>query len=159
MADGERVPMGHKALVLILAALLLAGCEIGGDGGSAEKDSFIQEADSVCQQYASRIGGIPAPQTFLRDFAVYMRRAVPLARAQNRELRAMTPPEDQAADFNRMLQLLDQQLDLAEQAGEEAYAGREARAQAVMQESVGPADEAARVATRIGFTTCARPGS
>jgi hypothetical protein len=151
--------MGRKALALVLAALLLAGCEIGGDGGSTEKEQFIQQADSVCQQYGDRIGGIPAPQTFLRDFAVYMRRAVPIARAQNRELRAMTPPEDQAADFNRMIQLLDQQLDLAAQAGEEAYAGREARAQAAMQESLGPADEAARVAARIGFTTCARPSS
>jgi hypothetical protein len=149
--------MGRQALGLTIAALLLAGCEIGGDGSSGEKERFVQQADAVCQQYADRIGGIPPPQTFLRDFAVYMRRAVPLAREQNRELRAMTPPEDTASDFSRMLQLLDQQLQLAETAGEEAYAGREARAQAALQQSLGPAGEAARIAARIGFTACARP--
>ena len=150
--------MGRQAVALAVAACLLAGCEIGGDGGSGEQERFIQQADAVCQQYAQRIGGIPRPQTYLRDFAVYMRRAVPLAREQNRELRSLTPPEDAAADYERMLQLLDQQLDLAETAGEEAYAGREARAQAAMEQSLGPADEAATIAARIGFTTCARPG-
>jgi hypothetical protein len=149
--------MGRQAITLLAAALLVAGCEIGGDGGSGEKDRFVQEADAVCQQYASRIGGIPPPQTFLRDFAVYMRRAVPIARAQNRELRAMTPPEDSRADFNQMLALLDEQLDLAARAGEEAYAGRDARAQASFQQSLVPANEAARIAARIGFTACARP--
>jgi hypothetical protein len=148
--------MGRQAVALTLAALLLAGCEIGGDGGG-EQEQFVQQADAVCQKYAQRIGGIPRPQTLLRDFAVYMRRAVPIAREQNRELRAMTPPEDSEADFRRMLQLLDQQLDLAAAAGEEAYAGREARAQAVLQQSAVPADEAAQIAARIGFTTCARP--
>jgi hypothetical protein len=149
--------MGHKALGLIVTVLLLAGCEIGGEGGSGEQERFVQEADAVCQQYASRISGIPAPQTFLRDFAVYMRRAVPIARAQNRELRALTPPEDSEADFDQLLGLLDEQLDLAARAGEEAYAGREAQAQAAFQESLVPASEAARIAARIGFTTCARP--
>jgi hypothetical protein len=148
--------MGREAVALTLAALLLAGCEIGGDGGG-EQERFVHQADAVCQMYAQRIAGIPRPQTLLRDFAVYMRRAVPIAREQNRELRAMTPPEDSEADFRRMLQLLDQQLDLAAAAGEEAYAGREARAQAVLQQSVVPADEAAAIAARIGFTTCARP--
>jgi hypothetical protein len=148
--------MGRQAVAVTLAALLLAGCEIGGDGGG-EQERFVQQADAVCQKYAQRIGGIPRPQTLLRDFAVYMRRAVPIAREQNRELRAMTPPEDSEADFRRMLQLLDQQLDLAAAAGEEAYAGREARAQAALQQSAVPADEAATIAARIGFTTCARP--
>ncbi len=147
--------MGRQAVALTLAALLLAGCEIGGDG-SGEQEQFVQQADAVCQKYAQRIGGIPRPQTLLRDFAVYMRRAVPIAREQNRELRAMMPPEDSEAEFRRMLQLLDQQLDLAAAAGEEAYAGREARAQAVLQQSAVPADEAAQIAARIGFTTCAR---
>jgi hypothetical protein len=149
--------MGRKALGLILVALFLAGCEIGGDGGGGEQERFVQEADAVCQQYASRIGGIPPPQTFLRDFAVYMRRAVPIAREQNQKLRAMTPPEGSEADFNRMLQLLDQQLDLAARAGDEAYAGREPQAQAAFQESLAPASEAAQLAARIGFTTCGRP--
>jgi hypothetical protein len=150
--------MGRQALALAAAALLLAGCEIGGDGGRGEQERFAQQADAICQDYGQRIGGIPRPQTFLRDFAVYMRRAVPLARQQNQELRDLTPPEDSADDYRRMLSFLDQQLDLAERAGEEAYAGREASARATLEQSVGPGGEAARIAERLGFFTCARPG-
>ncbi len=149
--------MGRQALVVGLAVVLLAGCEIGGGGGDGEQERFAQQADAVCEGYVQRIGGIPAPQTFLRDFAVYMRRAVPIAREQNRELRTLTPPDDSADDYDRMIDLLDQQLDLAEQAGEEAYAGREARAQAALQQSLAPAGEAARIARQLGFVTCASP--
>jgi hypothetical protein len=148
--------MGREAVAVALCALVLGGCEIGGEGNAGQEE-FTRRADAVCLRYAQRIGGIPRPQTFLRDFAVYMRRAVPLARQQNQELRALEPPENVADDFGRMLTLLDQQLDLAQRAGEEAYAGREASAQATFQESLVPASEAARIAERIGFTTCARP--
>ena len=156
MADGARVPMGRQAVALAAVALLVAGCEIG-DEGTSEQEQFARQADAVCLKYAQRIGGIPRPQTFLRDFAVYMRRAVPLARQQNRELRGLTPPDDSVDDYRRMLGLLDQQLDLAELAGEEAYAGRDGRAQAALQQSLVPAGEAEAIAERLGFTTCARP--
>jgi hypothetical protein len=150
--------VGRQAVAVALSALLLAGCDIGDDGNAGQEE-FVRQADAVCLRYAQRIGGIPRPQTFLRDFAVYMRRAVPLARQQNQELRSLDPPGDLADEFRRMLTLLDQQLNLARRAGEEAYAGREASAQATFQQSLVPASEAARIAQRIGFTTCGSPGS
>jgi hypothetical protein len=150
--------MGRQAVAAILVGLLLAGCQIGDDG-SSEKDAFVQQADTICQRYAQQIGGIPRPQTFLRDFAVYMQRAVPIARRQNGELNALTPPDDLADDYRRMLTFLDQQLDLAAKAGEEAFAGRESRAQTAYRQSLDPAGEASRIATRIGFNTCGNPGA
>ncbi|MDQ3777957.1 MAG: hypothetical protein M3310_03695 [Actinomycetota bacterium] len=133
--------------------MALAGCEFGGGDGSAE---FIKEADAICARYEQQIALIPQPRTFLRDFAVYMRRTVPIARQQNQELRRLEPPEDEADDYRRMLALLDEQLDIAAQAGELAYRGNEAAAQAALQESFGPAGEASRLAEEIGFFSCAR---
>ncbi|HVD25396.1 MAG TPA: hypothetical protein VNB86_05325 [Gaiellaceae bacterium] len=148
--------MGRQAVALAALVLVASGCQIG-DSGDSDKDAFIQQADGICQRYAQRIGGIPRPQTFLRDFAVYLQRAVPIARQQNAELEGLTPPDDVADDFQLMLSLLTQQLDLAEQAGKQAYAGREARAQALYQQSLQPAGEGATVARRIGFTVCGNP--
>jgi hypothetical protein len=150
--------MWRQGVAAGVAALLLAGCNIG-DEGTSEREAFAQRGDAICLRYAQRIGGIPRPQTFLRDFAVYMRRAVPIARQQNQELRALTPPDDAAEDYRTMLTLLDEQLDLARIAGEEAYAGREARAQAAFQQSLEPASQAAQIASRLGFVTCASPSS
>jgi len=144
-----------RAAVLVgLTFLVLAGCQFGSDSGKAE---FIREADAICAKYERQISLIPQPQTFLRDFAVYMRRVVPIARQENRELRQLKAPEDDAADVQRMVTLLDQQLDIWEAAGEQAFAGNDRRAQATFTQSVGPGDEAQRIAGELGFFSCARP--
>lgn len=154
MAHGIRLPMGRQAVAVAFAAALLAGCSFGSDGGSAE---FVRQADEICQQYERQISNIPQPQTLFRDFAVYMRRVVPIAREQNRRLGRLEPPEDDAADFRRMLALLDEQLDLWAAAGEAAYRGNDARARATFEESAAPGSEAQRLAAGIGFSSCARP--
>ena len=146
--------MGRQAVVLGLAIVTLAGCQFGSDSGQAD---FIKEADTICADYERRIANIPQPQTFLRDFAVYMRRAVPIAREQNEKLRALEAPEDDAADFQRMVALLDQQLDMWAQAGEQAFNGNADQAQATFGQSSGPGQEAQRIAAEIGFFSCARP--
>ncbi|HEU6444711.1 MAG TPA: hypothetical protein VFL61_06610 [Gaiellaceae bacterium] len=146
--------MGRQAVTLALALLALAGCQFGSDSGEAD---FIRQADAICADYERRIALIPPPQTFLRDFAVYMRRAVPIAREQNQKLREIEAPDDVAADFQRMLALLDQQLDMWQQAGEQAFDGNDQQAQATFSGSTGPGGEAQRIAAEIGFFSCARP--
>jgi hypothetical protein len=144
----------RAATVLGFTVLALAGCQFGSDSGKAE---FIREADTICARYERQISLIPQPQTFLRDFAVYMRRVVPIARQQNQELRRLKAPEDDAADVQRMLTLLDEQLELWATAGEQAFAGNDQQAQATFSQSSGPGDEAQRIAGEIGFFSCARP--
>jgi hypothetical protein len=146
--------VGRQAVALALLVGLLAGCQFGSDSGNAE---FIRQADEICARHERQIALIPQPQTFLRDFAVYMRRVVPIARTQNSELRELETPEDERADFDRMLALLDQQLDLWAQAGEEAFDGNDQQAQATFNSSAGPGGEAQRIAGEIGFFSCARP--
>ena len=144
----------RAAALLGLTVLVLAGCQFGSDNGKAE---YIREADAICAKYERQISLIPQPQTFLRDFAVYMRRVVPIARQQNQELRQLEAPEDDAADVQRMVTLLDQQLDIWETAGEQAFAGNDQQAQTTFAQSSGPGDEAQRIAAQIGFFSCARP--
>ncbi|HEY7707753.1 MAG TPA: hypothetical protein VH968_11370 [Gaiellaceae bacterium] len=143
-----------RPVAVLLGVLTLAGCQFGSDSGQAD---FIKEADAICAEHERQIANIPPPQTFLRDFAVFMQRAVPIARDQNSDLRALEVPEDDDADFQRMLALLDQQLDLWEQAGQQAFAGNEQQAQATFGQSSGPGEEAQRIAGEIGFFSCARP--
>jgi len=137
-----------------LSTLLLAGCQFGSDSGKAD---FIRDADAICSRFERQIALTPSPQTFLRDFSVYMRRVVPIARQQNVELGALEAPEDDDADYRRMLTLLDQQLDAWEQAGEQAFSGNDQAARATFEGSSGPGEEAQRIASEIGFFSCARP--
>jgi hypothetical protein len=79
VADGTRIPVRRQAVTLAALVAALAGCSFGSDSGDAE---FIKEADAICAQHERQISLIPPPQTFLRDFAVFMQRAVPIAREQ-----------------------------------------------------------------------------
>ena len=143
-----------KVIAVVCAVALLAGCSFGSDSGKAD---FIKEADALCADYERRIASIPPPQTYLRDFAVFMQRAVPIARELNQKLRAVEAPEGDETDYRRMIDLLDQQLDMWEQAGEQAFDGNEAAAQETFGQSTGPGDEAQRISAEIGFFSCARP--
>ena len=143
-----------RAAVFVFVVFLVAGCQFGSDSGKAE---FIREADAICATNERQIALIPQPQTYLRDFAVYMRRVVPIGRRQNRQLRALQAPEDVAADFSRMVTLLDEQLDMWAAASDDAYAGNDGQAQAQYEQSAGPGAEAQRLAAEIGFFSCARP--
>lgn len=154
MAHGGGIPLGRQAVVLTLCALLLAGCQFGSDSGQAE---FVKDADAICANYERQIALVPQPLTFFRDFAVYMRRIVPIAREQNQKLRQVEAPESDAADYRRMLALLDQQLDLWARAGEQAYAGNDQQAQATYEQSSAPGAEAQRISDQIGFNSCATP--
>ena len=146
--------MRSSGVALVLSVAALAGCSFGSDSGGAE---FIKEADAVCAQHERQISLIPPSQTFLRDFAVFMQRAVPIAREQNEKLLAIQAPENDAADFRRMVGLMNQQLDLWEQAGQHAFDGNEAQAQETFSQSSGPGEEAQRISAEIGFFSCARP--
>lgn len=146
--------MGRQAVALALCALTLGGCQFGSDSGGAE---FVRDADAICADYERQIALVPQPQTFFRDFAVYMRRIVPIAREENQKLRQLDAPEGDAADFRRMLALLDQQLDLWAQAAEQAYAGNDQQAQATFEQSSAPGAEAQRISDEIGFNSCATP--
>ena len=83
--------MRSAGVALALSVAALAGCSFGSDSGGAE---FIKDADAICAQHERQISLIPPPQTFLRDFAVFMQRAVPIAREQNEKLLAIQAPED-----------------------------------------------------------------
>ena len=56
-----------------------------------------------------------------------------------------------------MLGLMDQQLDLWEQAGRQAFDGNEAEARTTFGQSSAPGEEAQRISAEIGFFSCARP--
>ena len=56
-----------------------------------------------------------------------------------------------------MIGLMDQQLDLWQQAGRQAFDGNEAQAQQTFAQSSGPGEEAQRISAEIGFFSCARP--
>ena len=97
-----------RASALVVVALIAGGCFDGGDDGSATAGTgtspaaFRADAAAVCQTYAKRIGALPTPGD-LDALADAGDRAIDLQQQELDELRALTPPEADAAEVERML--------------------------------------------------------
>jgi hypothetical protein len=144
-----------RSLTAATALAVLLGCAgcMGDDGGD---ESFTEQADEICSNAQVQISRVQQPQD-PRDplqVALYLERAVPIARSQNRELRALERPEEQRTQINAFLGALEAEVDAAERML--AAARREDReaVQATLQESAVTAAQTREFAERLGLQVC-----
>lgn len=141
----------------LLVALGSAGC-MGDDGGGDE--SFAEQADAICSDAQAEIARVQQPQD-PRDplqLALFLERAVPIARSQNRRMRALERPEEQRAQINAFLGALEAEVDVAERML--AAARREDReaVSAALQESGLASVQSQQFAQRLGLEVCGGGG-
>lgn len=89
---------------LVAVVLALSACSGGGDEAAAPeevdpKEAYVEQASEVCtsadEEFAA-LGGTPtAPQ----DFGPYVQETVGIADRAQRQLAALTPPEQDRADL------------------------------------------------------------
>jgi hypothetical protein len=151
--------MRYLAAAAALAVLLVcAGC-MGEDGGD---ESFTEQADEICSDAQIQIARVQQPQD-PRDplqVALFLERAVPIARAQNRRLRELDRPEgqEQRSRVNAFLGSLEAEVDAAERML--AAARREDRdaVQASLQESALTGAQTRQFAEQLGMQVCGGTG-
>jgi hypothetical protein len=142
---------------VVLVAVGATGCM--GDDGDGE--SFVEQADAVCSDAQVQMSRVQQPQD-PRDplqLALFLERAVPIARSQNRRLRELERPEDQRTQINAFLGALEAEVDTAERML--AAARREDRdaVQASLQESGLASAQTQQFAQRLGLRVCGGGGS
>jgi hypothetical protein len=149
--------MRQLAAVALVVVVLASGC-MGDDGGGGQ--SFTEQADEICSDAQIQIARVQQPQD-PRDplqVALFLERAVPIARAQNRELRALQRPEENRSRVNAFLGALEAEVDAAERML--AAARREDRdaVQATLQESAVTAAQSRQFAQELGMQVCGGTG-
>jgi hypothetical protein len=93
--------------------LLLAAC--GGGSGEEQRltaDQFRQQADAICKQYEDKINALGSPNS-LAELGNFVDKAVPIIEEGNEKLGALQPPEELADDWERAMDLQDQNLGVA----------------------------------------------
>jgi hypothetical protein len=139
---------------LILAA---AGCM--GDDEAVSREDYIAKADGVCGDYQVRLSRIPRPVTANpTELAVYLERALPIAREQNKKLADLPKPSDDEtrAQVEQLLALLAQEIDFNDAAQKAAGAGNRAALDGALQQGAAVSAEAGQIAEQLGFVVCAR---
>jgi hypothetical protein len=144
--------------LLLVLAFVAAGCMGGKEDGVSTED-YVARADGVCGDYQVRLSRIPRPVTAEpAELGTFLERALPIAREQLDELQELPKPsnEDDRERVDRLLGLLEQELELNE-AAQEAAAGGDAQAANVsLQQGAPLSAEANQLAEELGFVVCAR---
>lgn len=147
-----------RLAVLLLLVVAAAGC-MGGEEEGVSTDDYIAKADGVCGTYQVRLSRIPRPVTAEpAELGVFLERALPIAREQLGELQDLPKPSDQddRQRIERLLVLLEQELELNEDAREAAGEGDAEAVNGALQQGAALSAEANQLAEELGFVVCAR---
>ena len=91
----------------------------------------------------------------LGDIEGFADRSVEIARDGRDELRELEPPEELDAEFDELLETLDEEIEVVERLGEAAADGDEAEGQEIVEEGTAVSEESDRLAQELGLDDCA----
>jgi hypothetical protein len=142
------VKPGGAALVVLLASLA-AGCG-GGDGS----DDLAARADPICERANASLAALDRPES-LEQLLRYVDEATEVLETRRRDLRAVTPPEEDDEDWTAFLQADDRTLAALADLRESTVTGRGGE-EAIQAFESAAADGRAR-AEALGLEACAEP--
>jgi hypothetical protein len=150
----------RRVAALLVLVFGVTGC-MGGDENGGSREDYVAKADGVCGTYQVRLSRIPRPLTAdPAELATYLERALPVAREQLAELKDLPKPtgDTDKQDVERLLALLEQELDLNEAAQKAAADGDGATADSNLQQGAAFSAQSNQLAEQLGFVICARRG-
>jgi hypothetical protein len=141
----------RRALFLLLALALVAGC--GGGGERLTRAEYASKADAICGKYNRQTKALQNPTT-LKELANVADATLPILDNAIEELRALKPPEDEQETADEWLAEVDKlRADLAE-IRDKAKANDRQGVQAVVPKANEHNERSNELATRLGMTVC-----
>jgi hypothetical protein len=149
-----------RARVLAAAALavvsIAAGCGGGGENGGGDlltSEEFVQQADGLCADANQQIGALSEPQN-VQELATYAAEALSISEQTLDALGELSPPEDLQAQYDRALELLDEQNAIGRQIVDAAEEGDTARIEELSAQAEALEAETDQIAVDLGLQTC-----
>ncbi|MGH3040897.1 MAG: hypothetical protein ACRDNG_04005 [Gaiellaceae bacterium] len=144
-------------LAALAAVALAAGCGGGGDGGGGGErltaEEFVQQADAICEDTNQQLDELNEPEN-VDDLAALAAEAVSINEQSVDALRELNPPEELQGQFDRALELLDQQNALGRELVTAAEDGDQAKIQEIVAQGEPLQTEARGIAGELGLTKC-----
>ncbi|HEX4466699.1 MAG TPA: hypothetical protein VH025_05890 [Solirubrobacteraceae bacterium] len=144
---------------LILCLAGLAGCGGGSSSGSGSGDTsasaeFESKGNAVCTEIAAIGKKLKAPKS-ASEFHPFLSKAVSIGREEVEKLRALTPPSDKQAAFNRYLSGISSALLVLQHADAAAQAGKVSEITSILEKAQGLEGRNIANARAAGLTACA----
>lgn len=144
----------RRASPLLLAIVLVAGC--GGEGPKGQRltrDEYAAKADAVCTKYKQRADALSRPAT-LSDLADLSNQVLPLLHDARGELRALRPPQNEAATAQAWLDEFDVIIDDIEKIRDAAKKNDADAVQDAAEPALRHNEHSNDLATQLGMTVC-----
>jgi hypothetical protein len=151
----RRLRAGLTSATVAVVVALASGC--GGDGGGGERlsqDELREQANAICQKYDEKIQAIGNPSS-PEEVGDFVDQVVPLLRQGIAELRALRPPAEVEADYDRMLDETEKAIPAAQQLGEAAANNDPGALQQALKAGQQADNASDEIATKLGLTGCA----
>jgi hypothetical protein len=146
----------RRWLSIPLLALAFAGCGGnggGGDGGELSAEEFRQQADAICADYDQRIEDLGQPES-LAQLNEFIDRAIPIIEEGFAKLRELDPPEELQADWDRAMELNEENLELTRELRDASEAEDQERVQEILAQAGENEQETDRLARELGLARC-----
>ena len=135
------------------AALLLAACGGGNGGGELTAEEFREQADAICAKYDEQLNELGEPQS-LEDLQGIVDETVTILEGGVAELRELDPPPEFEADWNRAMEINEENLDLVRDLSDAVQEGDQARFTELSAQAQTNTEEGTELAQRMGLERC-----
>lgn len=139
----------------LAAVAVAAGCGGGGGGGGDRltSEEFVQQADAICEKANQQLDALGEPQS-VEELATMAAEALSISEQSVDALRELNPPEEFQAQFDRALDLLQQQNELGQDLVAAAEDGNQTQIEAIVADGEPLDTEADAIADELGLTDC-----
>lgn len=153
------------ATTLAVLAGAVAGCGSSGDSATTSASTppvtqpggntaFVADVEAICIDVNRKIGRLGTPRND-RQLAAISARAVALVGDAARQMRAVDPPEDVAADYDRFVALVEEQGDAFDDVRQKTLEGDIEAVRLALARSDEANREQDLIADSIGLRACA----
>jgi hypothetical protein len=134
-------------------AVLIAACGGGGGDQTLSADEFRKQADSICTEYEGRIDDLQSPSS-LDELPDFVDEVIPIIEEGNAKLADLNPPEELASDWDRAMELQDQNLEVAHDLQDAIHDNDTAKVQELLTKLNETDAQSNAIARKIGLEDC-----
>jgi hypothetical protein len=146
---------GVLAVCVVLGTLALAGCGSSSSSSEPGTAAFVSGANAACEAAYAEALRFKAPHA-LSEVPAYERHNTAIANKMLGDLMTLSPPKGKQAEFEKMLGIWKQQIQVALARGQAAQAGDEKRNVAYREELRQLDRQFDSVAGNLGLAACSR---